>query len=289
MRNAILVVSTAVSALCIAPVSAEESDILTDSVKQQCMQIWRTGLKSDQFWPSMHAAEALTRAGYGDEVRVALAPKLSTIQDAQHRCGLARELYRAGDETTLGILFEISAAEDEYGHGHACESLFKINQIGDGEQLKKHMADGRNPIKQMLAAAALARQGNQQAATFLRKSLQSEDDNVARIAAWILAVNGAASDLPALRSRVKTIDASKHRIFFWATMATLGDQAARLRLQEALTSEDPAIRVFAAEFCGYANISEAASTLRELLGDDDLDVQIRAAQSLWLLDPTRRS
>ena len=33
----------------------------------------RAALKSDEFWPAMHAAEALTLAGKTDEVRAALA------------------------------------------------------------------------------------------------------------------------------------------------------------------------------------------------------------------------
>ncbi|QDV69230.1 hypothetical protein Poly24_29450 [Rosistilla carotiformis] len=258
---------------------------LSEAARTEIVQVLQTGLSSDQFWPSMHAAEALTLAGQGDEVRTALTPRLSTTEDAQHRCGIARELFRAGDKSAANVLLEILADEDPHGHGHACESLFKISQTGDGQLLREHMQNTDHSIKQLLAAAALARSGDTAALVLLRQQLANEDDNTARIAAWILAVVGQASDLPALRDRLKTIDDSTHQIFFVATMATLGDEAAGKQLQAALHSEDPAVRVFAAEFCGHARLAGARDTLLAMLDDEDLDVRIRAAQSLLLLEP----
>ncbi|HTN02138.1 MAG TPA: hypothetical protein VL132_09685, partial [Planctomycetaceae bacterium] len=60
------------------------------------MQVLRDGFKSDEFWPSMHAAEGLTVAGYGAEVRQALPARIPAETDDQRKCGLARELVRAG-------------------------------------------------------------------------------------------------------------------------------------------------------------------------------------------------
>src|SRR5438128_383251 len=77
---------------------------LSDDVRQKCLQVLREGLKSDEFWPSIHAAEALTLAGHGDDVRKALEPKLLTENDDQRRCGLARELARAGDRAQASLL-----------------------------------------------------------------------------------------------------------------------------------------------------------------------------------------
>ncbi|QDS88488.1 hypothetical protein EC9_26790 [Rosistilla ulvae] len=281
-RNALLICLA--FAVRFATVAEAAPPDLSAATRDRIIQVLQTGLVSDQFWPSMHAAEALTLAGKGDEVRAALTPRLSTTEDAQHRCGVARELFRAGDKSAVDVLLEILADEDPHGHGHACESLFKIAQVGDGKLLQTHMQATDQPIKQLLAAAALARSGDAEALTLLRSQIQNDDDNVARIAAWILSIDGDPSDLPVLRKRLPTIDAPDHQIFFLATMATLGDKAAGAKLQTALRSDDPAIRVFAAEFCGHAKLTAARETLTDLLKDEVLDVRIRAAQSLLLLD-----
>ncbi len=54
----------------------------------------------------------------------------------------------------------------------------------------------------LMAAAALARCGNPDAKVFLRDSLQSEDLEVMKIAAWVLGVIGDASDIPRLQQQL---------------------------------------------------------------------------------------
>ncbi len=75
---------------------------LDEATQTRCLAVLREGLRSDEFWPAMHAAEGLSRSGFGDEVQRALEPKLSEENDDQHRCGLARELVRAGDLRACG-------------------------------------------------------------------------------------------------------------------------------------------------------------------------------------------
>lgn len=283
MRTSIFLFASAISMLVTSTGQAAQPAEPDAATRGQIVQVLRDGLSSDQFWPSMHAAEALSLAGHGDEVRAALATKLHSTEDAQHRCGVARELFRAGDKSAVDVLFAILADEDPHGHVHACESLFKINQIGDGQLLRKHMKDDQQPTKQLMAAAALGRSGDAQAMALLRRELKNEDDNIARIAAWVLAVNGDKSDLPGLRERAKTIVDPVYQNFVTATLATLGDKQAAHKLQAALASDDAGIRVFAAEFCGHAKIVSASDTLKRLLNDENLDVRVRAAQSLILL------
>ncbi len=66
----------------------------------------------------------------------ALRDRLPAEQDDQHRCGLVRELFRAGERSHLPILFEILADTSPRAEAHAAESLFKIGEIGDGSQLR---------------------------------------------------------------------------------------------------------------------------------------------------------
>src|SRR5690242_10317620 len=70
---------------------------LDEAARARCLAVLRAGLGSDEFWPAMHAAEALTLEGLGAEVRASLAARLPGETDDQRRCGLARELVRAGD------------------------------------------------------------------------------------------------------------------------------------------------------------------------------------------------
>src|SRR5262249_9660999 len=155
-----------------------------------------------EFWPSMHAAEALTVAGHGDEVRKVLEPKLQTERDDQKRCGLARELTRAGDRSKTVLLLDILAKNDPHGHVHAAESLYKIGEIGHGRLLRKAMAQDKDLSLQGMAAAALARCGSPAALAVLRSQAKNDKPEVSYVAAWVLGRLGDKSDLPQLRANV---------------------------------------------------------------------------------------
>jgi len=179
----------------------------------RCVKILRDALESDAFWPSMHAAEALTLAGRPDEVRAALEPRLPTETDDRHRCGLARELVRAGDPSRVDVLLGVLAKDDPYSHVHAAESLYKVNQTGDGRLLRAALDRDDNPILQIMAAAALVRAGNSDAMPLVRDKLADDDMTVARIAAWVLARLGDPSDVAPLRRTLKRAEDPLSRCF----------------------------------------------------------------------------
>src|SRR5262245_52441963 len=78
---------------------------LDPALRDRCLSVLRVGLKSDEFWPAMHAAEALTLAGQQAEVIGALATR--SASDDQQQCGLAREAVRAGDRGKIPVLLNI--------------------------------------------------------------------------------------------------------------------------------------------------------------------------------------
>jgi sialidase-1 len=256
---------------------------LAPTVRARCFEVLREGLRSDEFWPAMHAAEALTLAGRGDEVKKLLAPKLPEERDAQRRCGLARELVRAGDREKTAVMLEILAEEDDYGHTHAAESLFKAGEIGDGRLLRDAMRREGNPKLQIMAAAALARDGDTAAMEFLREQVRHEDLEIARTAAWVLTQIGDGSDLPDLREGLKRADDPLTRCYFINALAALGDAEGKRMLQTNLRHSDPAVRTYAANFAGDAGVVSAIDDLARLLDDATLDVRIRAAQALLTL------
>ncbi len=59
-------------ALLVTPRSASGVE-LDPPLRARCLALLREGLASDEFWPAMHAAEALTLAGQGEEVLRSLA------------------------------------------------------------------------------------------------------------------------------------------------------------------------------------------------------------------------
>ncbi len=278
------ILSIAVPSIAAAEKSpSDESIELSAELRQRCIDVLRAGFGAEEFWPSMHAAEALTLAGYGEEVRAGLLKRAPHVTDDQQRCGIARELVRAGDRTQAATLLEILSKPDDYAHTHAAESLYKVYEIGDGTQLRAAMADASNPTCQLMAAAALARSGSPQALAFIREQLAAGESDARKIAAWILARVGDAEDIPALRANYERETDPLKKSYYVNALAALGDSEGQKRLEKNLGDADPAIRTYAAVFAGDAGMAGVAPQLEKLLNDPELDVRIRAAQSLIAL------
>jgi len=255
---------------------------LSPETRQKCLDVLREALRTEEFWPSMHAAEALTLAGKGDEVRHFLEPKLKTEKDDQHRCGLARELVRAGDRSKAAIMFQILAGKDSYGHVHACESLYKVNELGDGILIRRAIRSD-DPKKAMMAAALLCRWGNPEAYKVVRKYLKESDVKTASIAAWILARVGDKQDIPALKANLKRTDDPFTRAYFETALAMHGDPEGLAAVERNLSSDNAAVKTYSAIFAGEAGAGHLKKKLIKQLEDDALDARVRAAQALIVL------
>lgn len=261
---------------------------LEPEVSAKAQAVLREGLHGDEFWPSMHAAEALTIAGFGAEVRSVLEPKLALEQDDQRRCGLARELVRAGDENRAEVMIDILVGDDPHGHVHAAESLFKVGWPGEAAPVRTAFDQKENTILRLMAAAALAKHSyaddRAAALVFLRGTMMSaEEPDDFRIAAWVLARTGDSSDVPRIRARLPDTEDERVRSFLDHASAVLGDPDGRAALQRNLSSSNSAIRTYAATFAGEAEVFEATPQLIQLLDDENLDTRIRAAQALFTL------
>ncbi|TVP98319.1 MAG: hypothetical protein EA381_12700 [Planctomycetaceae bacterium] len=247
---------------------------------QRCLQRLRAGLRGTDFWPAMHAAEALTLAGKQAEVIEFLEPLLDRVEDDQQRCGVARELVRAGKRDYAAVLLKILSGEDPHGHVHACESLFKVYEVGDGEALRAAFDPQALTSKTVMASAALARWGNRDAHDWLRARLRGDDFELARVSAWVAGQLGDPSDLPAINAWRTKLDSVEQRHYFDNAAALLGDAEAAEVLIESLRHADPAVRTYAADFSGAARLAAAKPNLIALLDDPHPDAAIRAAQSL---------
>ena len=255
---------------------------LDNATHEKCLGVLRDALKSDEFWPAIHAAEGLTLGGYGKEVREFLEPKLATEKDDQRRCGIARELVRAGDRAKAKIMLDILAGDDSYGHIHAAESLYKVGEIGDGKAMKRAFKQKENIRLRIMSAGALGRNGNITAMAFLREQLSTAGPDVFYLSAWILGRIGAKQDIEPMRKRIA--DASVlNRAYIEHSLATLGDKRGLAALSNNLESDDGSIRTYAATFAGDARTVSVAPKLKKMLDDTHLDARIRAAQSLLVL------
>jgi sialidase-1 len=264
-----------------APAAEPNVIDLDPALRLRCLEIFRAGLKSDEFWPAMHAAEALTLAGQRAEVLTALASR--TAGDDQQQCGLARESVRAGDRAKISVLLDILQKPGSNGHTHAAESLFKVAEVGDGTALRATLAEASDGKLKLMAAAALARCGHPTSLDFVRSCLNDQVVDQRIVAAWILGQLGASRDIQPLQKALSTETDSLARAYFINALAYLGDAKAKAMLGENLHAELPAVRTYSAEFAGYCRATNLRGELTKLLDDEILDVRIRAAQSLIVL------
>ena len=264
---------------------AGESPAQVDSaVRQRCFAILLEGLRSDQFWPSMHAAEALTQAGRGARVLEALKGRLATETDDQHRCGLAREQVRAGERGPAAVMLSILADKQSKGRIHAAESLYKVREVGDGKLLRAALDEG-DPVLEMMAAAALFRGGDKAALARVRRHLSNADATKARIAAWIVGRLGDRSDWPALR-RLEAVEmAPLAQSFVINALAQLRAPGALKRVEANLRHADAGVRTYAVQTVGDCHAVSLIKPLIALLDDPNLDTRIRAAQAILSMTP----
>lgn len=257
------------------------------AAREKALAILRAGLTAtgeSDFWPAMHAAEGLTLTGHGREIRTALEPRLATETDARRRCGLARELVRAGDVAKVADIAAILSSPDPSGHVHAAESLFKLGEVGDAAVTQRAFEQQGDIRLRLMAAAALGRSGAAKPQAAIREALLGDDADGIMLAAWILGQIGDAADVEPLRSRLADAPTPLVRGYLEHALALLGDADGLAALDRNLTSPDDAIRTAAANVAGEARAVVTRPALEKLLDDPVPDVRIRAAQSLLMLE-----
>lgn len=263
---------------------------MTPELRARAMQVLVDGIDAEEFWPAMHAAEGLTIAGEGDLVRQKLSARLPIETDDQRRCGLAREMVRAGDGPKSAVMIAILADPTSNGRVHAAESLYKVGWQGDADSYLRAVWHPESDfVLQLVAVAALAKHGSAadqaDSLAFLREALdQVSDQNHLRLVAWVLARVGDASDIERIRPKLKLDLDERPRVFLEHALALLGDEAGRKALTRNLESDDASTRTYAAVFAGEAGMTEVMPQLARQLEDPDLDARIRAAQALFALE-----
>lgn len=258
------------------------------TVSEKCLAVLRQGLASEEFWPAMHAAEALTQVGHGSEVKTVLEKKLSTEREDPKRTGLARELARAGDRGKTAILLEVLATPDLKARIAAAEALFKVNEIGDGQLLRKAMAQEESLSLKMMAAGALATKKDKEAMAVLRKTLAGKDTEGRMLAGFLIGRLGDKSDVPQLLKNAEADNDPVNKAFAYYAAAILGDARGREYIAKNIHSENKDVRTYAAEAAGAARLENLVPELIKLLDDPVLDIRIRAAQAILLIGASKK-
>jgi sialidase-1 len=258
------------------PVSAQS---FPADLRVRSIGILRQGLASNEFWPSMHAAEGLTAAGLGEEVLWQLRDRLANETDDQRRCGLAREQVRAGRTELASVMAAVLNDPDSNGHIHACESLFKVNQIGDRDAVRNALGRG-DPILELMAAAALVRAGDRNTLNRIRAHLSDAETRPRRTAAWILGQIGDESDWPAIRTIAESETEPLAIAFAWNALAKLGAPEAAKVVAANLKNPEPAVRTYSAQTLGVCGSPDHIPLLAAMLDDPTLDTRLRAAEAI---------
>ncbi len=187
---------------------------------------------------------------------------------------------RAGDRGKLAVLFDILGDVESSGRVHSAESLFKLSESGDAQQLRAAFTQTSNRKLQLMAAAALGKAGHQDALEFLRTQLRSEDGSSRNLAAFALARVGDDSDWEMLSNALERETDDMGRAFLIRALASLGSGKRREELADGLDSSDPGVRALLAECVGVGRCFEHQAKLIRLLDDPVLDVRVRAAGAL---------
>ncbi len=272
-----------------ASLSAAPPMTLSPEIREKALAILRGALRledPEQFWVAMHAAEGLVLGGYGEEIVPVLEPRLATEKDGQRLCGLARELVRAGRKEHVAVLAEVLRREDSYGHTHAAESLYKVDELGDEATMRQRFQQGGDIKLRLMAAGALARKGDTEALAFIRGSRDGDDPDGLQIAAWLLGILGDRSDIEPLRKRIADAPTPLIRAYVEHALACLGDPEGLARLARNLEDGDDLIRTYAATFAGDAKAVSTQARLEAMLDDPFHDARVRAAQTLVQLSRT---
>lgn len=270
----------------VGPYETEDSIL-----RHRCISVLLQGLRSGEFWPSMHAAEAFTEAGMANLVLQTLGPRLARETDDQRRCGLAREQIRAGDSRHIELLLSILGDTDSNGRVHAAESIFKVRVglalFSDNEDLRCALEED-NPPLEMMAAAALVRGGNPLYLSHIRRHLGSDEAPHRRIAAWALGQVGEERDRATLQQAAGEETDALTLSFIMNALARLNTPGVIEDVVSNLRSHDPTIRAYAAETLGACEEPDLLTALVPRLRDSHLDTRVRSAQSILHLIECRK-
>lgn len=264
------------------------SYLLTGNIHQQCLAVLREGVQGDEFWPSIHAAEALIREDYAFEATPIITERLGKERDRRRVAGYARALAAADANQSVVALQDILLSDDLEARILAAEAMFKTGLVGDPVILEQATDPSNNGRLRVFAAATLTVTDRANMRDIVREALDSDDPAARYIAADVIPIIGSLEeDVPTLIDKKDLVNSDFENLYFVRALAMFGLESARKELLSFLKHPDPTIRSRAAFAIAEAWYVESTSQLIPLLEDPALSVRVRAAQALLTMaNPT---
>ena len=264
------------------------SYLMTGNIHQRCLEILREGLHSDEYWPSVHAAESLIKAEYAFEATPVLQDRIRNERDKRRIAGYARALMPTNRNQAIVDLQDILLSDDIEARILAAEAMFKTASVGDPAILEQALDSLNNGRLRVFAAAALTVTDRGDLRSIIREALQGDDPAARYIAADVIPIVGNLdTDLPILADKKDLASSDFENLYFVRAMAIFGAASALKEVASYLKHPDPTIRSRAAFAVAETWQIDETDRLITLLDDPSLAVRVRAAQALLTLsNPT---
>ena len=261
------------------------SNLLRANHFDKSLQILREGLHSDEFWPSMYAAEAMIDAGYEFEVTPVLYEKLEKEQEEVYVASIAKTLVRSDKQDGLILLQDIILGNDERAQLAAMKGLFYEGTVADTAIVGTLMRSTGNQELKLYALALLHITENQEHLDEIRAALSTPDPAIRIATADILSYIGSSEqDTTQLESYLSQAASETEQFHMLRSLSMLDHTSSRAYMPQLTKSDDPTVRADASFAIAEAWIVEHVDALYPLLEDPSLSVRVRAAQALLTLN-----
>lgn len=270
---------------CKTPKVLPPSNLLTANTFDKSLQILRQGLHSDEFWPSIHSAEALIDAGYGFEVNPVLREKLKAEEKDVYRASIAKALLRGGRRDAIVVLQDIILGNDEAAQLESLKGLFHEVAVADTSIVGNLLRTTTSEQIHVYALALLHVTEKEKTVDQIREKMTSSDP-LARVAALDVLpfIGSSEQDTTQIKSVLSTAASTTEQLAAHRALAILDHAPSRGRLVRYTGNADPSIRSIALYAMAESWLIEDVEQIYPLLEDSSLSVRVRAAQALLTLN-----
>ena len=259
--------------------------LLRANVHDKCTSTLREALNSDEFWPSIHAAEALIDAGYGFDAVPVLREKLDKETQPVYQAGLAKALLRGGQKEAIVILQDIILGQDEAAREEAVRGMFHIATVADTSIINDAIRSSSNPVLHIYASALLHVAEKEKKLDEVRNALTANNSALRVAASDIIPIIGSSdSDTTQLLLNLNNASSDMESFYTTRALAMLDHPGARQALVQYTRHKDPSIRERAAYALAESWLVDEIELLYALLDDPSLAVRVRAAQALLIFN-----
>lgn len=264
-----------------------ESYLLTGNQFASCIDVLKEALLEGEDVLSFEAARVLTQNGYGFEIVTPYLDWLENEENAVKRAQIATELLRAQIGDVIVDLHDILLQQDPVAIEFAVKGIYEASDRANSELLTLVRDSIGTPKAKFYAQATLDQFKGENTILKLARTAFAADSLLKLEAVTYIGMYGSAEDIPGLLAFRDQIENDADRLEVTGALAILGYANARQDILNLLKTRDAVRRARAAYFAGQAWMVDESARLYALLEDPDMEVRIRAAESLLVLGDTQ--